>query len=558
MSRLHMMLPILRTAISLALLALGALLPPAASAQDANPEHELLHLRAEQIRDDARFAVLGAPIAATRLLPELYARHGFERIWTNPAAREDLLRAIRESAADGLDPEDYLLSTLERARAAAEAQGASFEARVDYDLLLSEASIRLFYHLIFGKVDPRDFDANWNFTRKIDLEDPAVFLQQSIDSGELYARIEAAKPQNDLYRRLKAELARQRKLAAGAEPAPIPAGATLRPGATDARVAALRARLAASGDLAQGEPATPTSFDPALEAALKAFQQRHGLEPDAAVGPATLAALNQTASDRIRKLRVNLERGRWLLHDLDPTFVVVNVAGYEVYFVRNHELVFSARAQVGKPYRATPIFRATMTYLVFNPTWTVPPSILANDILPAQRRDRSTLARKGLEVIDHSGRPVPASSIDWANATPRNFRYLLRQPPGPQNALGRVKFMFPNEHAVYLHDTPSKSLFAKSERAFSSGCIRIENPLELATLLLEGQEGWNRAEIDRVVEKGVTRSVTLAQPVPVLLTYWTAWVDRSGTLQLRADVYGRDATVAAGLDAGFGFRPRRS
>ena len=161
---------------------------------------------------------------------------------------------------------------------------------------------------------------------------------------------------------------------------------------------------------------------------------------------------------------------------------------------------------VGKPYRATPIFRSTMTYLVLNPTWTVPPGILANDILPAQRRDRSTLAKKGLEVIDHSGRPVPASSIDWANATPRNFRYMLRQAPGPDNALGRVKFMFPNSYSVYLHDTPSKALFEKSERAFSSGCIRVENPLELAALLLEGQQGWDRAAIDRAVEAGKTRT----------------------------------------------------
>jgi murein L,D-transpeptidase YcbB/YkuD len=161
-------------------------------------------------------------------------------------------------------------------------------------------------------------------------------------------------------------------------------------------------------------------------------------------------------------------------------------------------------------------------------------------------------------VIDASGRAVDASSIDWANATPRNFRYMLRQQPGPTNALGRVKFMFPNEYAVYLHDTPSKGLFEKSERAFSSGCIRIENPLELAALLLEGQPGWDRAAIDRALETGKTRSITLARPVPVLLSYWTAWIAREGGLQVRPDIYGRDANVAAGLNAPFAFRPRVS
>jgi murein L,D-transpeptidase YcbB/YkuD len=195
-----------------------------------------------------------------------------------------------------------------------------------------------------------------------------------------------------------------------------------------------------------------------------------------------------------------------------------------------------------------------MTYLVLNPTWTVPPGILANDILPAQRRDPSYLAKKGLQVVDRNGRVVPASSIDWSQATARRFPYNLVQPPGPENALGRVKFMFPNSYAVYLHDTPTRSLFEKSERAFSSGCIRIENPLELAALLLEGQKGWDRAAIDAALATGKTRTVTLERPVPVLLTYFTAWVDRDGELQLRRDVYGRDPKVLRALDAEFRFR----
>jgi murein L,D-transpeptidase YcbB/YkuD len=159
-------------------------------------------------------------------------------------------------------------------------------------------------------------------------------------------------------------------------------------------------------------------------------------------------------------------------------------------------------------------------------------------------------------VIDAQGRRVPESSVDWANATPRNFRYMLRQPPGPDNALGRVKFMFPNSYSVYLHDTPSRNLFEKSERAFSSGCIRVEDPLRLAELLLEGQGGWNRAAIDSVIQAGKTRNVTLAHAIPVLLSYWTAWVDRDGTLQLRPDIYGRDAKVAASLAMPFGIRRR--
>ena len=277
---------------------------------------------------------------------------------------------------------------------------------------------------------------------------------------------------------------------------------------------------------------------------------RTASSPTARSAPAPSRALNVPIDARLGQIEVNLERGRWLLHDLSPTFIVVNVAGFRVYYLRDGELVWSGRAQVGKPFRQTPIFRSTITYLVLNPTWTVPPGIFANDILPALKRDSGYLAKRGLSVIDSEGRPVTAP-IDWASMTPRRFPYLLRQGPGPENALGRVKFMFPNEHSVYLHDTPSRALFEKSERAFSSGCIRVENPLELARLLLEEQTGWDADAIAVAVATGETRTVTLQSKLPVLLTYWTAWVDRDGVLQFRSDVYGRDAKVRAALDLPF-------
>ncbi len=533
------------------------LLAPAGGAQVGETEGALLHARVEQARDQPEFRVRGVHIAARRVLPELYTRMGFTRVWPEHAARQELLRAIRDSAGDGLDPEDYLLTTLERTGAEAEAAGASLDTVIDHDLLLTEALIRLLYHLMFGKVDPRSFDPHWNFTHAVvHSEERAAFLQDLIASGEIHARIEREKPRHQFYLRLRDAYARQRELAARGGWPVVPAGPSLKAGASDPRVAAIRARLAASGEIAPAADSGSPEFAATLEAAVKAFQARHGLEEDGAVGATTLAALNVPIEARLEEIRVNLERGRWLLHDLAPTFVVVNVAGFEVYFLRDHEIVWSARAQVGKPYRQTPIFRSSLTYLVLNPTWTVPPGILANDILPAQRRDPSYLAKKGLKVIDQSGRVVPTSSIDWSAATARNFRYMLRQDPGPDNALGRVKFIFPNPHAVYLHDTASRSLFEKSDRAFSSGCIRVERPLELAERLLEGQAGWDRAAIERVVAEGKTRTVTLATPVPVLLSYWTAWVDRSGTLQFRKDLYGRDAQIAAGLAAGFVVRPR--
>jgi murein L,D-transpeptidase YcbB/YkuD len=357
-----------------------------------------------------------------------------------------------------------------------------------------------------------------------------------------------------MYTALREALARDREIQAKGGFPHVPEGPTLELGAHGLRVAALRARLVVSGDLEPQPDADPEAFDPALEAGVRAFQARHGLDVDGRVGRATLAALDLPIESQIEKLRVNLERARWLLHDLAPTFVVVNVAGFQVYYLRDKELVFSARAVVGKPYRKTPLFRSEITYLVFNPTWTVPPTILAEDILPAQRRDPGYLERKHLRVIDANGRVVPTASIDWSEMTPRSFRYMLRQDPGPDNALGRVKFMFPNSYSIYLHDTPSRSLFEKSSRAASSGCIRVEHPLELAALLLQGQSGWGRADIDRVVAEGRTREVRLAKPVPVLLTYWTAWVAPNGRVQFRPDLYHRDAQVARGLSQHFAIR----
>ncbi|MBM4335216.1 MAG: hypothetical protein FJ108_04785 [Deltaproteobacteria bacterium] len=545
-----------RASLPVIVITLTLLLGHAARGEDPALESEILRARVEQIRDDPSFSILGAEFAAKRLIADLYARRGFTRVWTAPSSSDALLRAIRDSAADGLDPEDYLLGALVTAQRAAQAPAASAQVQIDCDLLLTEALIRLLYHVSFGKVDPKSLDPSWNFTRRIHESDSAARVQQLIDSGELYARIELAKPQHAMYRGLKAELARHRALAqAGAWPT-VSAGPTLEPGASDPRVRELRSRLAATGDLAAIPPIDELVYDEVLVASVEAFQARHGLDVDGRVGRATLEALNAPVGERIEKILVNLERGRWLLHELDPTFVVVNVAGFQVYYLRDREVVWSARAVVGQQYRATPIFRSTMTYLVFNPTWTVPPGILEHDILPEQRRDRSTLARKQLEVIDASGRTVPASAIDWSSATARSFPYLLRQRPGPENAMGRVKFMFPNAHSVYLRDTPSRDLFERSRRAASSGCIRIENPLELAALLLEGQSGWDRAAIERAIESGATRTVTLARPVPVLLAYWTAWVDRNGVLQLRPDIYGSDAKVAKALRAEFRFRRR--
>jgi murein L,D-transpeptidase YcbB/YkuD len=497
----------------------------------------------------------GARIALREMIQDFYSRRAFLPAWGDATKAAELRRALADSAADGLDPADYFLPLLEDlARRAAE-PAATSKLRAQNDILLTEALLRLAYHLSFGKVDAVTFDPQWNFGRTLEDRDVAREIEEALAASDIYQRIEALKPTHRLYVTLKGELARYR--AAGLEElAAIPDGIPLKPGASEPRVPLLRERLAASGDLAETDAGESPVYDAALEAAVRAFQQRMGLESDGVVGAGTIAELNVTVADRIRQLRVNLDRGRVLLHDLPAQFVVVNIAGFTAYFVRGQDVAWSARVQVGKPYRQTPIFRSEINYLVFNPTWTVPPGIIAKDILPAAKRDPASIARKGLKVLDANGREVDPATVDWSRYRGGQIPYTLRQDPGPTNALGRVKLMFPNPYFVYLHDTPSQALFEPSERAFSSGCVRVERVLELAALVLDDADRWNAQAIDDVIARGELQNVTLPRRVPVLLAYWTAWVDPKGGVNFRRDLYGQDAKWAAALDAPFTLRTK--
>lgn len=507
---------------------------------------------------DGDLAIDGQAIAAGSAIADFYTRRGFAPAWTDLRNVDDLLRAIAESVDDGLDPADYHLASLVRLRPRLNHPSATNFERADLELLLTDAIFRLGYHLWFGKVDPQRFDNRWNLGRSIPGLDPAAELESALASGHLHEAIERARPAHPLYTALRGELARFRQIALAGGWPELASGPTLEPGAADARVPVLRAILRATGDL---QPTAPDAlealdYDTTLEAAVRRYQQRMGLAADGRIGPATLAELRVPVEDRILQLRVNLDRGRVLLYQLPPQFVVVNIAGFEVFYVRGNETIWRSRAQVGTPWRMTPEYRSEMTYLVFNPTWTVPPTIIANDILPGARRDPTSITRRGLKVLDASGRVIDPASVDWSRFRSGHIPYTLRQDPGPANALGRVKFMFPNPYAVYLHDTPSKSRFESDTRTTSSGCVRIEHPFELAKLLLDDPAQWNDATIAAVIARGQTQNVTLQKPVPIMLAYWTAWVDSAGRVNFRRDIYGRDASWAHALNEPFTFRKR--
>ena len=536
---------------------------PAAALPAANPVTEALRERVETINAGGTVSVDGEPLFASRTLGKLYAENGYTPLWDR-ARLVSLVEVLKDIEDDGLRPDDYHLKPLQ---ALMQRKPLPPVEQAKLDLLATDSYALLLYHLYFGKVDPVSLDANWNFgTRAIREVDAITFVRDAIARNRLLANVQAARPQHPLYKAGRESLAAYRNIAALGGWPRIPEGPVLKVGATDPRVPLLRKRLAITGDLAAvGGASTPAAgtppelYDATLEAALKHAQRRYRMDADGVLGPTTLRALNIPVEQRIGQLRVNLERGRQVLHEVkDGPLVVVDIAGFEVRYLVDGKRVWRTRAVVGQPFRETPVFKAMIDNVVVNPTWTVPPGILAKDILPTLRRnDRSILARKRLSVIDRNGNKLNPAAIDFSRYTAANFPFMLRQDAGPDNALGAVKINFPNPHLVYLHDTPSKSLFNETVRTFSSGCIRTERPLELAELLLADPARWNRAALDAAVAAGETRTVRLAKKVPVLIIYWTADRDDDGGVVFKPDPYSRDARELAALDAPFrrGKRP---
>jgi murein L,D-transpeptidase YcbB/YkuD len=308
----------------------------------------------------------------------------------------------------------------------------------------------------------------------------------------------------------------------------------------------VRKRLRVTGDYA-GPASDSCRYDPGLAVAVRAFQERHHLATDAVVGPATLAAMNISAAARVDQIRVNLERLRWSDSRAPRDRLLVDIAGQEVQLFRDDKPVWTSRVIVGRPERPTPVLRDQMEYIEINPRWTVPPTILKKDILPAMRRNPGYLKKKGLRVVTREGKPVSPGSVDW-NTSAASFPYMIRQPPGERNALGQIKFMFPNRFSVYLHDTPHRGLFARPKRLYSSGCVRVQKPWELAELVLNDPKRWSREKLANMVASKRTRWIRLEKPLPVILTYWTADVGADGRVMFREDVYDRDPAVLRALD----------
>ncbi len=513
-----------------------------------------LQERVEAIAAEGHPRVAGVGLASVPVLAEVYRARDFQRVWREQGQVTDLLQAIARSTDEGLSPSDFHDRALTRLLGGKDLSRLTVQTRDEADLLLTDSLLRYLHHRLFGKLDPVAIDRKLHYADPPTLDDMVMQLGAALDAPDLGDHLTHLVREPAFYARLKEGLSRYRVAAANGGWDTIPAGAKLIPGARDQRVAALRERLRASGEYQGPSPADPKVYDKGLQEAVKAFQGSHGLPADAVVGSRTLAELNVPVVERIGQIRVNLERMRWVYRDLPEGYLLVDVVGFQVYLMQGSEVEWSTRAQVGRADRPTPSFRDQLEYLELNPTWTVPPTILKDDILPKARVNPGYVAKKGLKAIDRNGRSVPLSAVNWHLPASR-FPYTLRQDGGGDKAaLGKIKFMFPNRFSVYLHDTPSRRFFNQPVRMTSSGCVRVDKPFELAERVLGEPKRWSVESLQGLVSSGKTRTVRLKEPLTIILAYWTADGLGGGKVQFRDDIYGRDATLLAALDEAVGVR----
>jgi L,D-transpeptidase YcbB len=487
---------------------------------------------------------------------DFYRAREYEPAWTDHSelSRDgaQLLAALGSVDYDGLDPHRYGFRTAQE-MASVLAEGEAGDRRLEYlgnlDMLLTESFVRATLDVERGLLDPHAAGLEWLIERS-EPTDSAVVERLSA-GDDPHGILASARPSAPYYHRLAAGLKRLRTVALGGGWPAVPAGETLRPGDRDRRVALLRARLLAGEDqeearLAASGQSDGEYFDDDLEAAVRRFQLRHTLHEDGAFGPSTLAALNVPVEDRIETVRLNLDRWRWLPDELGAEYLLVNVAGFELELVASDSVIESMSVVVGRTANRTPLFRDTLEYVVVNPYWNVPISIVREDIVPEFRRDPGYLDRNRFEVLSGQ-RAVRSSSVTPADL--ESGRYMVRQLPGPENALGNVKFLFPNDMNIYLHDTPAGHLFTQEARAFSAGCIRLERPDDLARTLLDRLTDHDGSYYDELRRRDGEQWITVDRQIPIYILYFTAWSNGDGSLRFHPDIYERDQALAAEREA---------
>ncbi|MGQ7286510.1 L,D-transpeptidase family protein [Vreelandella venusta] len=494
---------------------------------------------------------------SSELLPveDFYQQLNQRLVWQDSSRVEALVQALNSLEDDGLTPSDYDADILLTAFQASQQAGAL--AQADFDVQATTALLLALEHLSRGKVNPNEVEPKWDIPRP-ERRYSLLRIVHAVENGDIQGALDYVRPSSTEYAQLRDALRQYRTLAEkGSVPYLASRDEALRPGDTNEDVLVLRQRLAYWGETnllgadssaypmieAQSAVSNQRTYDAELERAVKQFQRRHQLQEDGVVGQRTRLALNTPVTSRIDQLRVNLERARWLKPtQTDEPRVWVDIAGYRLHYTRPNGEHWDARVVVGTPRRETPIIHSAISHLTINPSWTIPPTIMREDVLPQVRRDPGYLARRNIQVISHSGERLDAGAIDWQ----RPGAVMLRQVSGGGNPLGRVVVRFPNNEMIYLHDTPARGVFQRDQRALSSGCVRVEGVTEFAQLLL--QDSGSRYQLSSLLNSGGSdRNVNLPQRIPVALHYLTAWPNAQGEVEFRDDIYRRDADLLAAL-----------
>jgi L,D-transpeptidase YcbB len=461
-----------------------------------------------------------------------------------------MIYAIRNASQDGLNPADYHLHDIEKlVDKIAFSKKVEVEDVASLELMLTDSFLLLASHLAIGKTDPETINTEWDISRRNTDRDWNKYIDSTLKSNDLIGALENLTPRHPEYNNLKKALARYRFIESeGGWDSFTSQLPKLEKGMRHPDVALLRKRLA----ITQGDiyitPGNEDLFDDSLKKQVVIFQLRNSLTSDGVAGKTTFEALNVPVSDRIQTLAANLERWRWTSDDLGKRYIKVNIASFDLEVIDNNKPVFQSLAVVGQPFKQTPVFSSMLKYLVLNPDWTIPPDIIKNEIISIIKKNPAYLAKNNMKVLRTDGTAVDSSSISWGNVIADNFPYMIRQDPGPGNALGKIAFMFPNKYFVYIHDTPSKHLFSQSTRAFSHGCIRINKAFELAEYILKDQPGWDSLSIQKAIGQGAKRIINLQNQIPVHILYLTARADDEGMAYFSKDIYDRDKQLIKALN----------
>jgi len=549
-------LRVLVAALSLLVLSMPSTAGPAPPSVDEIAAKLKSRIVAAQTSN--RMVCQGELVCGIAELPGFYALRRYRPVWITTdgsfALADELVQCIEDARHDGLSPQHYHLGSIRTLLQLAKQQATAgrpqdTDVLADLEFLLTDAFLTLGAHLRAGRVNPVTLEDEW-ITQIEPVSDLSRILERAIESRRIGEALDGLRPPHPEYKALKEALKRYRDVGEAVDWPRLPEKSLWEKGQPGGIAEQLRERLRLSGDLPQSPGGAGADADLELLEGLRRFQARHGLEIDGRMGAQTLQALNVPLRERARQIELNLERWRWLPHELGARHIRVNVPQFDLTVIEDHQEVSRMRVVVGRHYRRTPVFSSLLDHVVFNPDWSIPTRIAVEDILPKARKDPGYIAREKIRVFENwssGAAELDPADIDWSKLTPQNFRYKLKKDPGAHNDLGRLKFMFPNKFSVYLHDTPSRKLFERSTRGFSSGCIRIEKPIDFAEYVLKSTPEWPREAVVAAIDSGTHRTVRLPHKIPIHLIYMTAGVNPDGWLQFWPDIYQRDPTLDRAL-----------